>query len=329
MEIEMKQIWIGAAAIALMATSAHAGQVFEFGINGGTGRIEIPKNCHDFSCLNLSFTDESGKGHTAKDLKNVLKNFDDKAKDDSDDTKVSDAPVASPFTSHSKTSTAPAGGGTAAGKLGGGTMKTPAGSSSRPHSGSVDTTQPTTSSDEPARQTDVAPSKGSDIDRITEDSPAHGTDTDSGPGSGAAAASKSETGPTSEVVATRDEPAAHSMTRPATGPVGEWLVEDGTAQIRIEECGSNLCGYVSHAKDETATDSKNPNPALRKRSVIGMPVLIDMKPAKNRWEGKIYNAKDGSMYSAHIEMRNANTLRVEGCAFGGLFCGGQNWKRAS
>lgn len=326
----MKQIWIGAAAVALMTTSAHAGQVFEFGINGGTGRIEIPKNCHDFSCLNLSFTDESGKSHTTKDLKNVLKNFDDKGGDDSDD-KVTDAPVASPFASHPRASTAPTSDTPAVAKPSAGTTKTPAAATSkrpaRPAATSEEPAQPTAPSEEPARQAD-APAKSSEEARSSDDSPPHAAET--APASAPVAAAKPAVAPAPEAVATRAEPPAQAAAKAAaTGPIGEWLVEDGSAQIRIEECGGNLCGYVSHAKDETATDSKNPNPALRKRRVIGMPVLIDMKPGKNRWEGKIYNAKDGSIYSAHIEMRNGNTLRVEGCAFGGLFCGGQNWKRVS
>ena len=41
-----------------------------------------------------------------------------------------------------------------------------------------------------------------------------------------------------------------------TSPVGEWLVEDGEASIRIEECGNNLCGVVSGAKNWNATDSR-------------------------------------------------------------------------
>jgi hypothetical protein len=28
-------------------------------------------------------------------------------------------------------------------------------------------------------------------------------------------------------------------------------------------------------------------------------------------------------------MKGTNALRVQGCAFGGMFCGGQNWKRVS
>jgi uncharacterized protein (DUF2147 family) len=28
-------------------------------------------------------------------------------------------------------------------------------------------------------------------------------------------------------------------------------------------------------------------------------------------------------------MKGANSLRVQGCAFGGMFCGGQIWNRVS
>jgi uncharacterized protein (DUF2147 family) len=34
------------------------------------------------------------------------------------------------------------------------------------------------------------------------------------------------------------------------------------------------------------------------------------------------------MYTSHMSVKSANALRVEGCAFGGLFCGGQTWMRA-
>jgi uncharacterized protein (DUF2147 family) len=86
-------------------------------------------------------------------------------------------------------------------------------------------------------------------------------------------------------------------------PVGEWLVEDG--------------------------EGKNPDPALRNRPAIGTPILINMKPDGKRWSGRIYNMKDGRSYTAHIALKNANTLRVEGCAFGGMICGGQTWTRVN
>lgn len=128
-------------------------------------------------------------------------------------------------------------------------------------------------------------------------------------------------------VAPKTAPESTKPARPT--PVGEWLVEDGEGKIRIEPCGNNLCGVVSAAKNANAKDSHNPNPALRNRAVLGTPILINMKPNGRRWSGRIYNVKDGRSYTAHISLRNANTLRVEGCAFGGMICGGQNWSRVN
>ncbi len=125
------------------------------------------------------------------------------------------------------------------------------------------------------------------------------------------------------------EPAPSAANGLAPGPAGEWLVEDGDARIRITECGKNLCGFIAAAKNAGDTDRKNPNPALRSRPIIGLPVLLDMKPVRKRWEGKIYNAKNGQTYDANISLIDSQMLRVEGCVFSGLICGGQNWTRVN
>jgi uncharacterized protein (DUF2147 family) len=111
-------------------------------------------------------------------------------------------------------------------------------------------------------------------------------------------------------------------------PIGEWITEGGEGRVRITACGQALCGVVAGGNPND-TDRHNPDPAKRNRPMDGMTVLIDMKPAKNNhWEGQIYNAKDGRTYASNISLKNADVLRVEGCVFGGLFCGGQNWTRA-
>jgi uncharacterized protein (DUF2147 family) len=111
-------------------------------------------------------------------------------------------------------------------------------------------------------------------------------------------------------------------------PLGEWITEDGQGRVRIRSCGRALCGVVSSA-DPDDTDRHNPDASKRNRPLLGLPVLIDMKPAKsNRWEGQIYNAKNGKTYASNISLKNPDLLRVEGCVFGGLFCGGQDWTRA-
>ena len=34
-------------------------------------------------------------------------------------------------------------------------------------------------------------------------------------------------------------------------------------------------------------------------------------------------------YDSTIALKGPNSLKVQGCAFGGMFCGGQTWKRVS
>jgi uncharacterized protein (DUF2147 family) len=113
----------------------------------------------------------------------------------------------------------------------------------------------------------------------------------------------------------------------AEGPTGEWLVADGYAQIRIEDCGGRMWGIVSSEQRPGGIDRNNPDPAKRARPTLGMPVILGMQPAEpNRWEGEIYNSENGKTYSGRIILTSPDVLRVEGCVLGFL-CGGQNWTR--
>jgi uncharacterized protein (DUF2147 family) len=120
-----------------------------------------------------------------------------------------------------------------------------------------------------------------------------------------------------------------SMAGPAVAAdaTGEWLVADGTARIRIEPCNNALWGVIAWTKTP-GKDENNPDPAKRDRSVIGLPILLEMKKVEpNRWQGAVYNAENGKTYSSNISLVRADVLRIEGCVFGGLFCGGENWTR--
>jgi uncharacterized protein (DUF2147 family) len=112
------------------------------------------------------------------------------------------------------------------------------------------------------------------------------------------------------------------------GPTGAWMVKDRTAIVRIVDCGGQYWGVVAWEKTP-GLDKNNPNPALRSRPTLGMPVLLDMRPdGRGRWSGRIYNAEDGQTYDSHVELTGADTLRVEGCALGFL-CGGETWSRTA
>ena len=113
----------------------------------------------------------------------------------------------------------------------------------------------------------------------------------------------------------------------AQSPVGDWAVENGEAHIRIVLCGTALWGVIDWTKGPAGTDENNPDPAKRNRSVLGMPILINMKPEEKQWKGEVYNAENGETYTSYISLKGPNSLRIEGCVLGGLICGGENWTR--
>jgi uncharacterized protein (DUF2147 family) len=111
---------------------------------------------------------------------------------------------------------------------------------------------------------------------------------------------------------------AAAPTRDLNSPLGIWLTEEREGKVRIEQCGTNLCGY--------SVDSKS--------NQNGEQVLINMKPGKDqnkdqKWSGRILDPNTGSTYDSTIAMKGTDRLRVQGCAFGGMFCGGQTWTRVN
>jgi len=117
------------------------------------------------------------------------------------------------------------------------------------------------------------------------------------------------TAPKEPVKEPAKEPAiAAAPVQAPTTPLGVWNTEKNGGMVRIEQCGQNLCGNAV------------PN---------GEKILINMKPSGTKWTGRIHDPDSGKVYDSSIAMKGPNTLRVQGCVFGGLFCGGQTWNRVS
>jgi hypothetical protein len=103
-------------------------------------------------------------------------------------------------------------------------------------------------------------------------------------------------------------PVAAAPAYDPNSPLGVWATEENKGNVRIEACGANLCGYSVKT---------------------GEKILISMKPSGSKWSGRIHDPDSGSNYDSTIAMKGPNALKVQGCAFGGMFCGGQTWKRVS
>ena len=103
-------------------------------------------------------------------------------------------------------------------------------------------------------------------------------------------------------------PVAAAAASDPNSPLGIWATEENKGNVRIEECGANLCGYSVNT---------------------GARILINMKPQGSTWTGRSHDPDSGRNYDSTIALKSSSTLKVQGCAFGGMFCGGQTWKRAS
>jgi uncharacterized protein (DUF2147 family) len=116
---------------------------------------------------------------------------------------------------------------------------------------------------------------------------------------------------------------------------GDWMIDD-SARVHVAPCpgrADRLCGTLAWLKDpngsdgQLSRDTKNPNPALRSRTILGLPFIYDLKRVDTgRWAGgKIYNPDNGTTYSAKMHTHADGTLKFEGCVL--VFCGARTWHR--
>lgn len=123
-------------------------------------------------------------------------------------------------------------------------------------------------------------------------------------------------------------PAAANAADPITG---RWVTEEGDAIVTIGKCGSSTCGRISKflvppPDGPDQRDIYNPDPAKKKRRLMGLPVLTSFKAEKDLWRGRIYDPKTGKSYRSVVRRKGANAIEVKGCI--SFFCQTQIWKKA-
>ena len=89
----------------------------------------------------------------------------------------------------------------------------------------------------------------------------------------------------------------------AASPVGLWYAEGGAAEVEIRPCSDGLCGKVAWLRSPIGDDGyelrddKNPNPAARSKTIIGLVVLHGLKQLDaggRQWAGgTIYDPVSG------------------------------------
>ena len=106
----------------------------------------------------------------------------------------------------------------------------------------------------------------------------------------------------------------------AGDPTGLWQASSGKVTIKLDPCGQYLCGTIvgldkpTNKNGKPKRDKNNPDPTLRKRPLVGLVVIDNMRATgDNSWSGNIYNADDGNTYSSKMKLQGGNMMVVKGC----------------
>jgi uncharacterized protein (DUF2147 family) len=103
----------------------------------------------------------------------------------------------------------------------------------------------------------------------------------------------------------------------AADPVtGQWLTDTRDGIVEIAPCGARICGRLVKTLvpiKGPAVDRNNPDPALRSRPIIGLPILTGFVADGTVWRGIAYDPKVGKSYKTTLERLGPDRLKVRGC----------------
>lgn len=94
---------------------------------------------------------------------------------------------------------------------------------------------------------------------------------------------------------------------------GTWTDQDKEGKFKFEIRGDKLYGKIIWLKNGDVKDTKNPDPTLRDKSIVGLTFLKNFSKDGKHWKGgEIYDPKSGKTYSATIKWAGPNALDVRG-----------------
>ena len=124
--------------------------------------------------------------------------------------------------------------------------------------------------------------------------------------------------------------------------LGQWIMAGGKARVEIVRQNGTYVGHIVWLKEplypaddsqgmagKPKVDRKNPDASLRKRPIIGLPLVSGFHHAEtNVWTGgTIYDPENGKTYSCKISLMDNGSLRVRGYIGISLFGRTEVWQR--
>jgi uncharacterized protein (DUF2147 family) len=116
---------------------------------------------------------------------------------------------------------------------------------------------------------------------------------------------------------------------------GVWLNEVGDGWIELTIVYGELVGSIAGSpqdpdnRNPPRLDEKNPDPALRSRSLLGLKILRGFRhEGDGRWTGgQIYDPNSGKTYRGTITVVDDSTLDLRGYIGISLFGRTETWRR--
>jgi uncharacterized protein (DUF2147 family) len=113
-----------------------------------------------------------------------------------------------------------------------------------------------------------------------------------------------------------------------------WNTEDKSARIAFEPCGETLCGSIvwlaepNDANGKPLRDGNNPDPARRRKPIIGLATFTSVVANKGYWVATSYDPRSGDVHEdVKLTPLDDTKLEVKGCGLGGLICKTFIWTR--
>lgn len=95
--------------------------------------------------------------------------------------------------------------------------------------------------------------------------------------------------------------------------LGVYLSENKTGKVQITQKDGKYIGTLIWTSIENAKDEKNPDAALRSRTLKGTIILKDMVFVDGIWKnGTIYDPESGNTYKATIKLKPNGDLTLRG-----------------
>lgn len=100
--------------------------------------------------------------------------------------------------------------------------------------------------------------------------------------------------------------------------IGVWETEAKDGRMEIYKCGDRYCGKmlwgeaIVNEDGSSKKDTKNPDPNLRSRDLVGSTTLTNLIYEKNIFdEGKIYDPSTGKTWNCYIKIKG-NSMEFTG-----------------